>query len=100
MKFRITFKEPDQLVVPIDYVVRNVTWEVVESITKGVEDPAIMNTIDVEASSKEEAIEIAKESVEAETEESPDPADYHDEQTAVTLAIEKLEPVVEDVQVL
>ena len=99
-RFRITFKEPDQLVVPIDYVVRNVTWEVVESITKGVEDPAIMNTIDVEASSKEEAIKIAKESVEAETEESPDPADYYDEQTAVTLAIEKLEPEVEDVQVL
>ena len=102
MKFRITFKEPDQLVVPIDYVVRNVTWEVRDGtdMMYGVEDPAIMNTIDVEASSKEEAIKIAKESVEAETEESPDPADYYDEQTAVTLAIEKLEPEVEDVQVL
>ena len=102
MKFRITFKEPDQLVVPIDYVVRNVTWEVRDGtdMMYGVEDPAIMNTFDVEASSKEEAIKIAKESVEAETEESPDPADYYDEQTAVTLAIEKLEPVVEDVQVL
>lgn len=99
MKFRITFKEPDQLVVPIDYVVRNVTWQVAYN-GKGVEDPAIMNTIDVEASSKEEAIKMAKESVEAETEESPDPADYYDEQTAVALAIEKLEPVVEDVQVL
>tara|TARA_B100000470_G_C19679172_1_gene341177 strand:+ start:333 stop:719 length:387 start_codon:yes stop_codon:yes gene_type:complete len=101
-RFRITFKEPDQLVVPIDYVVRNVTWEVRDGtdMMYGVEDPAIMNTIDVEASSKEEAIKIAKESVEAETEESPDPADYYDEQTAVTLAIEKLEPEVEDVQVL
>ena len=95
-RFRITFKEPDQLVVPIDYVVRNVTWEVAD--VQGVADPAIMNTIDVEASSKEEAIKIAKESVEAETEESPDPADHYDEQTAVTLAIEKLEPEVEDVE--
>ena len=95
-RFRITFKEPDQLVVPIEYVVRNVTWEVAN--VQGVEDPAIMNTIDVEASSKEEAIKIAKESVEADTEESPDPADYYDEQTAVTLAIEKLEPEVEDVE--
>ena len=99
-RFRITFKEPDQLVVPIDYVVRNVTWVWNHVADYKVKDPAIMNTIDVEASSKEEAIEIAKESVEAETEESPDPADYYDEQTAVTLAIEKLEPEVEDVQVL
>ena len=97
-RYRITFKEPDQLIVPIDYVVRNVTWEVAD--VQGVADPAIMNTIDVEASSKEEAIKIAKESVEAETEESPDPADYYDEQTAVMLAIEKLDPVVEVVQVL
>jgi len=104
-RFRITFKEPDQLVVPIDYVVRNVTWVVAYTKNdfnthrgKGVEDPAIMNTIDVEASSKEEAIKIAKESVEAETEESPDPADYYDEQTAVALAIEKLKPEVEDVE--
>ena len=44
-RFRITFKEPDQLVVPIDYVVRNVTWVVAYTKNdfnthrgKGVED--------------------------------------------------------------
>lgn len=86
--------------VPIEYVVRNVTWEVRDGtdMMYGVEDPAIMNTIDVKASSKEEAIKIAKESVEAETEESSDPIDYYDEQTAVMLAIEKLKPEVEDVE--
>ena len=97
-RYRITFKEPDQLIVPIDYTVRNVTWEVVDG--EGVEDPAIMNTIDVEASSKEEAIELAKESVEADVTTSPDPADYYDEGTAVNVAVDKLKPEVEDVQVL
>jgi len=34
--------------VPIEYVVRNVTWEVRDGtdMMYGVEDPAIMNTID------------------------------------------------------
>ena len=42
MKFRITFKEPDQLVVPIDYVVRNVTWVWNHVADYKVKDPAIM----------------------------------------------------------